>query len=121
MNNKKAFLLFEVVMTIAILSIGLVFVVRSISMCMRVAKESFNYSQAINLAYQKAFELDSQLGGLETLSGSGPFLSNDNFNWEYSVEKFDEEDLGKAILDISWKDNKRENSFSLEIYVKTKE
>jgi len=123
MNNNRAFLLFEVIMTVIILSIGLVFVVRSIGMCMRVAKDSFNYSQAMNFAYQKAFdlELDSQSDGLETLSGSGVFSGNENFNWEYNVEKFNEQNLGKVTLDISWKDNKRENNFSLETYVKTKE
>lgn len=123
MNNRKAFLLFEVVLTIAILSIGLVFVVRSVSMCMKVANESLKYSQAINLAHQKMFELelDSQPVGLETLSGSGSFSDNEDFAWEYSVDKFDGENYGKLTLNISWKSNKRENNLSLETYVKTKE
>lgn len=121
MRNKKAFLLFEVTLTIAILSLGLVFVIRSISMSMRVAKTSFNYSQAISLAYEKLFELESQEAGLETISNKGIFEDNEGFSWQYSVEDLDFENLGELILDISWQEAKREGGFDIVTYVKTQE
>jgi hypothetical protein len=120
--NKKAFLLFDVTLAIAMLSLGLVFVIRSISMSMKVAKASLNYSQAIGLAYEKAFdiELESQLDGLEIAPAEGAFPGDERFNWEYSVEKL-EEDLGKLILGISWQEAKRESGFEVTTYVKTRE
>jgi len=123
MKSKKSFLLFEVTLTIAILSLGLVFVIRSISMSMRVAKASFNYSQAINLAYEKGFELEleSQIIGLEDTSGEGAFITNEGFNWEYRVEELSDENLGRLILDISWEEGKREGRFDIATYIKTRE
>ena|SRR3989338_8723160 len=121
--NKRAFLLFEVTLTVAILSLGLVFVIRSLSTSVRAAKASFNFTQAINLAYEKAFdlELESQTDGLQTLSGEGNFLDNNNFAWQYNVENLAYERLGKLTLDISWKEGKRETGFDIITYVKTKE
>ena len=121
MRNKKAFLLFEVTLTIAILSLGLVFVIRSISMSMRVAKSSFNYSQAISLAYEKLFELESQEAGLGVTSNEGTFLGNEDFNWQYSVRDLDFENLGELTLDISWQEAKREAGFEIVTYVKIQE
>ncbi len=121
--NKKAFLLFEVTLTIAILSLGLVFVIRSISMSMRIAKATSSYSQAIGFAYEKIFdlELDSQFDGLEAMSGEGSFSENEQFSWEYLVEQLSDDNLGELTLDISWKEGKRESSFDIVTYVRTKE
>lgn len=122
--NKKAFLLFEVTLTVAILSLGLVFVIRSLSTSVRAAKASFNYTKAINLAYEKAFDLElesSDIDGIQSLSDEGNFLDNENFNWQYNVEDLAYERLGKLTLDISWKEGKRETGFDIVTYVKTKE
>ncbi|MDD5617725.1 MAG: hypothetical protein PHG69_01390, partial [Candidatus Omnitrophica bacterium] len=88
MNDIKAFLLLEAVLAISVLSLGLVFVVRSIDLCMKTARTSFNYSQATNLAYEKMFELElvSQEDGIERYSSEGKFSDNRNFDWEYKVE-----------------------------------
>jgi len=123
MNKNRAFLLFEVTLTIAILSLGLVFIVRSISASMKVAKASFNYNKAMNLAYDKLIdlELQSQVEGLETFSDQGSFLSDENFKWKYTVEHLSDENLGKLILDVYWKEGRREGGFNIVTYIKTKD
>jgi hypothetical protein len=123
MKSKKAFLLFEVTLTIAILSLGLVFVVRSISMSMKVARAAFNYSQAVNLAYEKMFDLElaSQTDGLGLSSDEGIFADSDNFSWKYFMEPLDNENLGIVVLDISWKEGGRTGGFDVVTYIKTEE
>jgi competence protein ComGC len=123
MKKNKAFLLFEVTLTIAILSIGLVTVIRAISMCMKVAKASFNHNKAVNLAYEKMFdlELESQTDGLEEVRGEGIFPTNDNFSWKYEVEQSPYDNLGMLTLDIYWSENKKEGSYRVATYVKTEQ
>lgn len=130
-SRRRAFLLFEVTLTIAILSLGLVFVVRSLGMSMKVARSSFNYSQAINLADEKMFDLELEAQpyvqlneptyGLEPTSGEGSFVDNERFNWEYSAEQLSDVNLGKVVLGISWQEGKRESGFNLVTYLKIKE
>lgn len=122
-KNNKALLLFEVVLTIAVLSLGLVFIIRSISICMRIAKTSFYYSQAVNLAYEKAFELEliSQEGGLGFCFSEGKFRNNEDFNWKYSVRKLEDINLGKLILEIYWKERATQRGFHIETYVRTRD
>ena len=121
--NKKAFLLFEVTLTIAVLSFGLVFVVRSISASMKAARTASLYNEAINLAYEKMFdlELESQIQGLKPAFSEGVFSRNQHFNWKYSIEQFDGSSLGRLVLNISWKEGKREGGFDVATYVRIKE
>lgn len=123
MVNKRAFLLFEVTLTIAVLSLGLVFVIRSISTSLQAARAASLYNEAINLAYEKLYnlELESQIGGLEPTSSEGVFTQNHNLKWEYSIEQFKDSNLGQLALTISWKEGRREGGIDVATYVRIKE
>lgn len=126
MNNNKAIFLVEVTLTVAILSIGLVFIIRSINSSMRVAGATSNYSQAIDFAYKKAFELElsSALQNLNStfdLEKEGTFPNNNNFSWKYLIEEVKNYNLKKVIIDIIWKQGKREGSLDVVTYVSAKE
>lgn len=123
MINKKAFLLFEVTLTIAVLSLGLVFVIRSISTSMKVARAASLYNEAINLAYEKMFdlELESQINGLEPTSSVGVFSQNQHFKWKYSIEQLKDSNLGQLALKISWKEGRREGGIDVATFVRIKE
>ena len=117
--NKRAFLLFEVTLTVAILSIGLVFIVRSISTSMRVAQASVNYSKAISLANTKVcdLELSSHIGTLDSIEGSGVFSEDEDFSWEYTTEEISDYNLSLLTLEVSWKEGKREGAFDIVTYI----
>ncbi|MDD5005123.1 MAG: hypothetical protein PHS93_01290 [Candidatus Omnitrophica bacterium] len=123
MMDKKAFLLFEATLAIAILSLGLVFLIRSINMSMRVARTYLNYSQAINLAHEKMFEfeLKSQADGFKDTSGSGTFTDSPSFSWDYIVSDLPDKNIGRLVLDIAWQERNIKNGFNLATYIKTKE
>jgi len=120
--SKKAFLLFEVAITIAILSIGLVLIVRALNMSLRVAYASFDYHTAIQCASEKLFDtmMNVQLTGVEATSESGKYTQNKNYTWHSHVEELSEEgigNLGKLALAITWKQGSREGSLDIETYI----
>ena len=120
--SKKAFLLFEVAITIAILSIGLVLIVRAINMSLRVAYASFDYHTAMQCASEKLFDtmMDVELAGVEATSESGKYTQNENFIWHSRIEELSQEgigNLGKLTLAITWKQGSREGGLEIETYV----
>lgn len=123
-KKRNAFLLFEVTLTIAILSLGLVFVVRAINMSMRAAQQSFNYNKAIGLLSKKVFEieLESELGGVEKSSDEGKFSEDERFGWKYSIKDLSEEDnLGEIDLEVSWRDGSKQGTIGVVSYTRMKE
>ncbi len=91
-------------------------------MCMKVAKASFYYNQAVNLAYEKLFELEVwQREGLESGSLEGEFSDNKEFNWKETIEKLEDKNLGKLFLEIKWIEKMKNKGFCLETYVRTKD
>ena len=123
MINKKAFLLFEVALTIAVISLGLVFVIRSISTSLKAARSASLYHEAINLAYEKMvdLELESQNQGLDAASSEGAFPQSQNFSWKYSIEQIDDSSLGRLVLNISGREGRREGGLDVATYVRIKE
>ena len=123
MINKKAYLLFEVIITITILSIGLVFVIRAVNYSMHVAQSAVNYRQAFGLLSEKAFDIErsSWLLGLELQSEEGEFESDSDYRWSYSVVSLEELSFGKINLDVSWDKGRRKGSLGIESYVRIKE
>jgi len=120
---KKAFLLFEVAISISILSIGLIFVIRSITYSINAAQQAIEYVQAQGLLSQKAFELqlESDLLGLELVSEEGLFEKNPSYSWRYSVERIQPNFLGGLNLYINWNSLRRKNNLGINTYVRIKE
>ena len=121
---RKAFFLLEVMLTVAILSIGLVFVIRSITMSLRVAKQAFNYSKAIHFVYEKANELElipehNMFGSDGRIEENGVFESDNNFHWNHIVEKFEDYNLNSIVVDVSWEEGKREGGVGITTYLST--
>jgi len=126
MINKKAYLLFEVIITITILSVGLVFVVRAVNYSMHVAQSAINYRQAFGLLSEKAFDIELSSGflGLELQSEEGVFESDSDYRWSYSVSTFETLPFGNIDLidlDVSWDKGRRKGNLGIESFVKMKE
>jgi hypothetical protein len=121
MNNKKSFLLLEVVLTIVILSLGLVFIIRAINTCLNISRASVYYSQAINMAYGKLFELEiiSQNNGLTPCSIEGKFNEYNNLYFRYGIKKLEDGNLGILSLDIIYRERNKTKGFYIETYVRT--
>ena len=125
-NPRKGFLLLEVMLTVGILSVGLVFVSRALSTSMRAAKAASNYSRAIDFVCEKAglIELMPEeyvLGEDRRKEENGAFASDKDFRWYYVLEKFDEYNVSMLEVDVSWKEGRSEGSAGAVTYVRTRE
>ena len=121
--DKKAYLLFEVIISISILSIGLVFVIRSINRSMYAAQAAIDYREAFGMLSEKEFDiqLESEFSGLEIKSEEGLFENNRSYRWVYSVVGIEPLPLGKLSLDIYWDKARRKGSLGIESYVRVKQ
>ena len=109
-------------LTVVILSIGLVFVIRSITTSLGVAKQASNYSRAIHFVDEKASELEltpehQALGPDEHREENGIFESDNNFRWKYALEKSGEYNIMSLMVDVSWKEGRREGSVGITTYL----
>ena len=127
--TNKGFTLLEVMVAMAILSIGLVSIMGLFSSGLRSASLSQSYTLATMLARQKMEEIASQQEiRAETLGGDfeGDYSS---YNWEVEINPYEfreEEDLEeeakynnfiirmfKIITKISWEEGNKKRSVSL--------
>jgi len=82
MRNETGYLLFEVVLAVAILSLGLVVLLRCFSTPLRAVRVSENYLRAALLAEEKMEELQTRYEGFSQ-SEAGVFPSDaQGFAWK---------------------------------------
>ncbi len=114
MRKIRGFLLFEVLLSVSILSIVAVFVIRSFSVSLRAAKVSQKYTQAV-------FLLEELIWGLEQMSDrdkkvffdehQGVFAPiypgtewREEFSWEINLEDLvDSEGESLALSEVEFK------------------
>lgn len=116
---KKSFLLFEVILTIIILSIGLSGLLFTFHKNIKAYQTYLDYSQALTYLSQKNFdlELDSLRGKLE-LSQEGGFEEDPNFKWRYFWEELEGfNSLKKLTLEIFWGKRRRKGRLRIESYL----
>ena len=83
--TKKGFTLLEVMVAVAILSLGLIIAIQSFSVSLRIAETSLNLSKAALLAQRKLSEIELEGFSFESLN-SGDFGENyPDFGWETDI------------------------------------
>lgn len=122
-KEKKGFLLVEVLLTIAILAIGITTIVRSFLISLRAGKISADYVQAqmlldnnLNLLENEG-EVDS---GLQFEENFQP--PNEKFKFKLNTQNIkvnDEKgDLNEVSASVSWSAQKTNQNISLATYLK---
>lgn len=123
--GSSAFTLVEVLLTIAILAIGLIGILRAYSSLLNAAGVSYEYIDAVCLAKEKMAEIE--LDELQnknltkgTVKGEALGIYSD-FNWEKTIEPSDDKKLNIAKVAVFKKDSVNARKFTLETYVENKE
>ncbi len=130
-KNRDGFLLFEAILSVAILSLGLVLVLHSFTGSLKAARISQNYMRAVLLLEAKMTELEWK-GSLDSGISEGKFSQkNERFAWKIEatpVEEISGEDeekkrveLNKVHLTVSWSEGKKVERIELTTYLKSKE
>ncbi len=95
---RAGFLLVEVSLTVAILSIGIIMVLQSYRSCLQAVRRTQDLSRAIWLAQEKMAEMSLLAEEAEPLTEKeGDFLDAPGFYWRMEPETVEENDRLKRV------------------------
>lgn len=124
-KKNKGLLLFEVMLTLVILSIGLTLILHSFSTSLNASKIAHNYTLAALLIEDKMWDLENKGAVSSNLNEEGQFPEpNQKFNWR--VETKDKPvqgqsgKLNEVKLTVWWKEGRRKGSVFATTYLKNK-
>jgi type II secretion system protein I len=115
LRSNRAFSLFEVLVTVAILSTAVIFLFRAFTTSLNAAKISQDIFVACLLAEERLFDIEEGIrNNSPTLEEEGGIaIHNKEFNWHYEVNSADTPFL-KAIKLILYWSGKSAKEYSLE-------
>jgi len=87
---KKGFLLFEVMVSIVIISIGILFITRLFSSSTDSIKRSLDVFKVSLLLEEKMWELEEK-GKIPREKSSGDFKEHEGYAWEIEAEPLEDE------------------------------
>lgn len=135
-QREDGFLLFEVMVTVAILSLGLILILRSFTTSLAAARTSQDYMRACLLVEEKMWELEEEAETtrkVTTTPSKGEFMPTneedrwrENFSWEIATNDLRDEEGGEAPLDevtviVTWKEGGRKREVGLTTYLVNEE
>jgi len=117
-KNKRGFLLYDVLLALAILSIGLVTVLRSFSTSLQAVRTSRDYFKATLLLEDKLWEMERENSLPPGISRSS--FPSSKFSWKVETSAIEEEEdmsLSAVKVTISWKEGKGEKDIELTTWM----
>lgn len=116
-RSNKGFLLLEIVISVAILTAGLLLVLNSFVRSIGAIELSRDYFKASLLGEEKMYEL--QNAQLTEGSSGGVFPDfNSEFSWRLSAKKIEENALKEADLEIYWQQGAKRKNISILTYLR---
>jgi len=117
--KNNAFSLLELIITVAILSIGIVVVLEAFSYSARMTGLSCDIINAVFLAEDKMQELEfkKEKQNLTSIEPAGG-IENNKFRWSYTLNLDPDLNLSKLNFNITWARANREESLSLNTYLR---
>lgn len=116
-KRSNGFLLIEIMVSMSILSVGILFILNSFMRSLYAIEISGDYFKAGLLAEEKLFELYNSRPQ-EGLS-EGAFKDfNNKFSWNLETGKAGEDLLNDASLKIQWEQRSKKQEFSVCTYLK---
>ncbi len=124
LRSQKGALLLEVLIVIVILSVGLTFIVQSLSVSLRALNYSRNYSQAAFLIDQKFSELLLNKTIEDNVHDSGQFETPFN-EYKYTLssnaktwpDEHSASDVNQVDLSLSWNSGKNKQSIDTSLFL----
>lgn len=130
-KNKDGFMLFEAILSVAILSLGLVLILHSFTGSLRAARVSQDYMRAALLLEDKMSRLEIRGSPPAGLSQGEFSQGNEGFTWEIKTtpvegtsdgeEEEKKAGLNEVRLTVSWSEGKRIQRATLITYLERKE
>ena len=118
--DRRGFLLLEVVVSLVIITAGLLFVARSYSS----SKEAFQRSGEIfetSLLIEKSFWEYEERGEIVEGETSGDFKDKDGYSWQISAKRFEGSGLNIVESEVFKEKDPLRTKYSVSTYLKNKE
>ncbi|HAH86268.1 MAG TPA: hypothetical protein DCL60_02740 [Armatimonadetes bacterium] len=115
-TDRKGLTLLEMVVALAILSVGIVGVLQAYSSAMAANRVAESQSAAADLASSVASELDRQ-ASLESGQLSGEFQDCRGYSWTADIESPDNNGMARVVITVSWKTGSVERDFGMVAYL----
>lgn len=115
-KKNKGFLLLEIMVSVGILSIGLVLILSSFMRLIRAIDVSEDYFRAGLLLENKIFEM--QYSDTEEGSKDGRFSDFESrFLWHSNVVRLEGDFLDEMNLEVSWNQGNKQKNMSIATYL----
>lgn len=116
-KDNSAYLLVEVLVTVVVLGVAIVFIVRALSASLLASRRAGSYTQALLLMEQLANQANLEVISGQSSSGVFPRSAEVsspgiNFQLKEELEPTDIPPLAEVIFTISWRDAKIGGEFS---------
>ncbi|MDB4349330.1 prepilin-type N-terminal cleavage/methylation domain-containing protein [Omnitrophica bacterium] len=115
-NSKRGFLLLEVLVSITVISVGLVFVVRSFSSSARAIETATHFLKSVSLMEEKLWDLEAK-GAIEKGRDDGLFEMDREYLWKVEAEGLEDIPINVVNLKVEWGTPKGRQKVSLETYM----
>lgn len=124
-KKNKGLLLFEVMLTIIILSVGLTLILRSFYSSLNATKIAQYYTTAALLIEDKMWELENEGVVAVDLDQEGQFSAPDQqFNWHLETKDKEVQEqngkLNEVKLSVWWQEGKRKGNIFVTTYLGNK-
>lgn len=119
MNPKKGFLLLEVIISIVIITAGILFIVRSYSSSKNAIEKSRELFEASLLLEKKMWEFEEK-GEIEEGEKTGDFEDEEGYSWNMKASRPENSDLNLAVLSVFQTENPLDTSYSVSTYLRNK-
>lgn len=118
-KENRAFSLLELIIAVAILSIGITAVIQALAFSARVAGLSCDITEAVILSRDKIQELEfrsrNPLAGSVLMQADG---AKEKFSWHYALIQEPDLNLNRLNFTVNWQRMGREEKLSLDTYLK---
>lgn len=118
-RSNKAFSLLELIISIAILSTGIVIILQALSFSARVTGLSCDIVNAVLLAEDKLQDFEfKEKHNLLTKEPNAAAGEADKFKWQYTLSPVSGLALSKLDLRFRWQRAKKEENLDLSTYLR---
>ena len=120
-KNRSGFMLLEVILSVFIVAVGIVFVRGSFITSIKAFKASKSYLDALYLLEGKMWEYEES-GEIEEGGDSGKFEDYKGADWKVEAKELEEESLlNEVTLEVTLKEDDRRRRFKIATYLFNKE
>ncbi|MBL7156752.1 MAG: hypothetical protein ISS92_01175 [Candidatus Omnitrophica bacterium] len=117
--KNKGFLLFEVVISIVIITAGVLFVMRAFSSAKESIERSTEVFKVSLLLEQKMWGFEEK-GKIEEGRESGDFEEDEGYSWKLASERLEDSDLNLVRLEAFQKEQPEITKYFITTYLKNK-